>query len=115
MVGGVGVMNVMVMNVAERRREIGVRIALGARPKDITLLFLIESTVLTGLGALTGALMGLITAWLFVYYSGWGTFSLYPSGFMLGVGGAAIIGLLFGLSPAVSAARLSPVQALRDD
>ncbi|EPT6912572.1 ABC transporter permease [Cronobacter sakazakii] len=115
LVGGVGVMNVMVMNVAERRREIGVRIALGARPKDIALLFLIESTVLTGLGALTGALMGLITAWLFVYYSGWGTFSLYPSGFMLGVGGAAITGLLFGLSPAVSAARLSPVQALRDD
>lgn len=114
-VGGIGVMNVMVMNVAERRREIGVRMALGARPKDIALLFLVESVILAALGAVAGATLGLITAWLFVHYSGWASFSLSAVALPLGIGSAVTIGLFFGLSPAITASRLSPVQALRDE
>lgn len=68
LVGGVGVMNVMVMNVSERRREIGVRMALGARPRDIAGLFLLEAVVLSACGALIGAVCGIAAAWLFVFF-----------------------------------------------
>jgi putative ABC transport system permease protein len=115
LVGGVGVMNIMLMNVAERRGEIGVRMALGARPRDIAWLFLLETMVLTVAGASTGALLGVATGWLFVLLSGWMAFTLSPLSLPLGMGGALLTGLLFGLSPALSAARLQPVQALRDD
>jgi len=114
LVGGIGVMNVMVMNVAERRREIGVRMALGARPRDIAFLFLLEAVVLAAAGALAGAASGLVGAWAFVHYSGWSSFSLSSAALPLGIGSAIVIGLFFGLSPALAAARLLPVQALRD-
>ncbi|MFD4838013.1 ABC transporter permease [Achromobacter sp. NPDC058515] len=114
LVGGIGIMNVMVMNVAERRREIGVRMALGARPKDIARLFLLEAVVLSAAGALSGSAVGLIAAWVFVHYSGWSSFALSPAALPLGIGSAIATGLFFGLSPAMAAARLTPVQALRD-
>ncbi len=114
LVGGVGVMNVMLMNVAQRRREIGVRMALGARATDIRNLFLGEAAVLSCAGALVGAVCGLIATWVFVKVSGW-AFSVSPLSLPLGVFGALIIGLFFGLQPALAAARLLPVQALRDD
>ncbi|PVZ20407.1 MULTISPECIES: ABC transporter permease [unclassified Pseudomonas] len=114
LVGGIGVMNVMVMNVAERRREIGVRMALGARPKDIALLFLLEAVVLAASGACLGTVAGLIAAWVFVHFSGGLPFAWSPTAVPLGVGSALAAGLFFGLSPAMAAARLAPVQALRD-
>ncbi|MFJ5350400.1 ABC transporter permease [Pectobacterium parvum] len=114
LVGGVGVMNVMVMNVSERRREIGVRMALGARPRDIAGLFLLEAVVLSACGALIGAVCGVAAAWLFVFFSDWSTFSLSVLSLPLGIGGSLAIGLFFGLNPAMTAARLEPVQALRD-
>ncbi|QRG81199.1 ABC transporter permease [Citrobacter sp. R56] len=114
LVGGVGVMNVMVMNVSERRKEIGVRMALGARPRDITLLFLLEALILALIGALTGAITGIGLAWLFVHLSGWSEFALSVSSLPLGVISSIGTGLFFGLSPAFSAARLEPVEALRD-
>lgn len=114
LVGGVGVMNVMVMNVAERRREIGIRMALGARPKDIGRQFLLEAVVLALAGALAGAIFGLVASWLFIKLSGWG-FSLSPLSLPLGIASSLVIGLFFGLHPALSAARLEPVRALRDD
>ncbi|GKV82035.1 ABC transporter permease [Pectobacterium carotovorum subsp. carotovorum] len=114
LVGGVGVMNVMVMNVSERRREIGVRMALGARPRDIAGLFLLEAVVLSACGALTGAVCGVAAAWLFVFFSDWSTFSLSVLSLPLGIGSSLVIGLFFGLNPAMTAARLEPVQALRD-
>lgn len=114
LVGGIGVMNVMVMNVAERRREIGVRMALGARPRDIARLFLLEAVMLAATGALAGAAVGLIIAWAFVHYSSWSAFSLSTAALPLGIGSAIATGLFFGLSPAMAAARLTPVQALRD-
>lgn len=115
LVGGIGIMNVMVMNISERRREIGVRMALGARPRDITRLFLSEAVVLATAGALIGAIFGLAISWVFVYYSEWQHFAISPVSLPLGIGSAIATGLFFGLAPAISASRLSPLQALRDD
>ncbi|MBF3154711.1 FtsX-like permease family protein, partial [Pseudomonas aeruginosa] len=112
--GGVGVMNVMLMSVAERRREIGVRMALGARQRDIRNLFLIEAVTLTAAGALSGAVLGVAAAYLYARFSGW-TFSLAYAALPLGMGSTLLVGLFFGLYPAVSAARLQPVEALRDE
>lgn len=114
LVGGVGVMNVMLMNVAERRREIGIRLSLGARARDIRNLFLFEAVTLSVAGAVLGAVVGLVCAYAFVKLSGW-EFSLSPFSLPLGIFSALTVGLFFGIYPAVSAARLEPVQALRDD
>ena len=112
--GGVGVMNVMLMNVSERRREIGIRMALGARRRDIRNLFLLEAVTLTALGALCGAVLGVSAAYLYAILSGW-HFSLAATALPLGVGSTLLVGLFFGLYPAVSASRLQPVEALRDE
>ncbi|PHN20329.1 ABC transporter permease [Pseudomonas sp. ICMP 460] len=112
--GGVGVMNVMLMNVAERRREIGIRMALGARRRDIRNLFLLEAVTLTAIGALCGAVLGITAAWLYAWLSGW-QFSLAAAALPLGVGSTLLVGLFFGLYPAVAASRLQPVEALRDE
>ncbi|TFY90232.1 ABC transporter permease [Pseudomonas kairouanensis] len=112
--GGVGVMNVMLMNVSERRREIGIRMALGARQRDIRNLFLLEAVTLTAVGALCGAVLGVTAAWLYAWLSGW-AFSLAAPALPLGVGSTLLVGLFFGIYPAVSASRLPPVEALRDE
>lgn len=112
--GGVGVMNVMLMNVSERRREIGIRMALGARQRDIRNLFLLEAVTLTAVGALCGAVLGMTAAWLYAWLSGW-EFALAVAALPLGVGSTLLVGLFFGLYPAVSASRLQPVEALRDE
>lgn len=112
--GGVGVMNVMLMNVSERRREIGIRMALGARQRDIRNLFLLEAVTLTAVGALCGAVLGMGAAYLYAWLSGW-QFALAVSALPLGVGSTLLVGLFFGIYPAVSASRLQPVEALRDE
>ncbi|WP_273826417.1 MULTISPECIES: ABC transporter permease [Pseudomonas] len=112
--GGVGVMNVMLMNVSERRREIGIRMALGARRRDIRNLFLLEAVTLTAVGALSGAILGVTAAYLYARLSDW-QFSLAAASLPLGVGSTLLVGLFFGLYPAISASHLQPVEALRDE
>lgn len=111
---GVGIMNVMLMNVSQRKREIGVRMALGARGRDIRYLFLFEAFALTAVGAMFGSVFGVSCAWVYSTLSGW-SFSLASSSMLLGVGSTLLAGLFFGLYPAMAAARLQPVEALREE
>jgi putative ABC transport system permease protein len=113
LVGGVGVMNIMLMSVTERTREIGVRKAIGARRRDIIWQFLTEAVTLTGAGGAIGVLLGVGISMLIN-----ATLPQLPSAvplwaILLGVGVAMSVGLFFGMYPAVKAARLDPVEALR--
>ena len=111
-VGGVGVMNVMLVSVTERRKEIGIRRALGARRFDIQSQFLTESVVLSLIGGVFGILTGVGGTWLFCHFSGW-TFLVDPTAAALGFVVACFVGVFFGLQPAYQAARLDPIAALR--
>ncbi len=111
-VGGIGVMNIMLVSVTERRKEIGIRRALGAKRKDIQSQFLIESILLSLLGGLFGLGLGLGSAYVICQFSGW-TFMLSVPAMLLGVGVASGVGIFFGFYPAHQAAQLNPVTALR--
>jgi putative ABC transport system permease protein len=113
-VGGIGVMNVMLVSVTERTREIGIRRALGARQEDILFQFLIESVLLCVIGGFVGVGIGVGASWIISYYANW-QFSLCYEAMILGVGVAVGVGVFFGIYPARQAARLSPILALRSD
>ena len=113
-VGGVGIMNVMLMSVMERRQEIGLRLALGARRKDIRLMFLSETLILAVIGSAIGTAIGYLAGWIFADGTGW-QFEAAPLALPLGAGMALIVGLFFGIYPASRAARLDPVAALRSE
>ncbi len=112
LVGGIGIMNIMLVSVRERTREIGLRKALGAREGDILLQFLFEALALSGAGGLIGLLLGTAIA-LAVNLSGLVTASLGWDVALLAFGFALAVGLFFGIAPARSAARLDPIVALR--
>jgi putative ABC transport system permease protein len=110
MVGGIGVMNIMLVSVTERTKEIGTRKAIGARRKDILWQFLIEAATLTGAGGLVGLLLGWLTTLLIrLFVPSYVPLWAPVMGFVASVG----IGLIFGLWPAWKAARLDPIEALR--
>lgn len=111
---GVGIMNVMLMSVSQRRREIGVRMALGARRKDIRNLFLVEAMTLTFMGAVLGAVIGVVCSLIYARMVGW-SFYLASTALPFGLGSTLLVGLFCGLYPALAAARLQPVKALRDE
>lgn len=112
LVGGIGIMNIMLANVLERTKEIGVRRAIGARRRDIRLQFLIEAITISALGGLLGIGLGFAIAQLVVYFAGWSTI-ITPWSVTLAFGVSTAVGILFGSYPAVQASRLSPIEALR--
>jgi putative ABC transport system permease protein len=113
-VGGIGIMNIMLVTVTERTREIGIRMALGATRASIMLQFLVESVTLCVLGGLLGILLGSGLSMLLAKFAGWQTYVTAGS-VLLSFGFAATVGLVFGLMPARRAARLDPIEALRHE
>ena len=111
-VGGIGIMNIMLVTVTERTREIGIRKALGATRTSILLQFLIEAIILCVLGGLLGIALGATAASLLASLAGWST-PLSVSAVMIAFGFSAGVGLVFGMLPARKAARLDPIAALR--
>jgi putative ABC transport system permease protein len=112
LVGGVGIANVMVISVLERRGEIGLRRALGATKRHVWAQFLTESLILSGVGGVIGALLGSLVTAAYAWSRGW-TAVVPIAGVAAGIGAALIIGAVAGLYPAIRAARLSPTDALR--
>lgn len=111
-VGGIGVMNIMLVSVTERTREIGIRKALGARRRDIQSQFLVEALVLSMTGGIMGILFGMGASWVIGKFSGMSTIVTLWS-ILLSFGFAALVGVFFGYYPARSASRLDPIESLR--
>ncbi len=112
LVGGIGIMNIMLVSVTERTREIGLRKAIGARRRDIMVQFLIESVVMTSIGGIVGIVFGSGIAWLLSVFAGWAT-KVSAFSIILATTFSIAVGMGFGLWPARQAARLNPIEALR--
>jgi putative ABC transport system permease protein len=112
LVGGIGIMNIMLVSVTERTREIGIRMAVGAKSHDILLQFLVEAVTLSGAGGVIGIAIGIAGSTLISYFTGWRTITpmdwiAYSFSF------SAVVGILFGFYPAFKASQLNPIDALR--
>ena len=111
-IGGIGIMNIMLVSVTERTREIGLRMAVGARSKDILAQFLIEAVTLSVIGGLIGIALGAVATWAIAQFAGWQV-SMTAASIALAAGFSAIVGVFFGFYPARRASKLLPIQALR--
>jgi putative ABC transport system permease protein len=112
LVGGIGIMNIMLVSVTERTREIGVRMAIGARRRDILIQFVIESISLSLLGGIIGIFAGMGGSWALAEFFGWNTF-VAPGAVALSFLFALAVGIFFGIYPARKASLLHPIEALR--
>ena len=112
LVGGIGIMNIMLVSVTERTREIGIRMAIGATPSDILIQFLIEAVMLSLLGGLIGVSLGIGAAATLAWAANWPIFIDY-SMVVLSFAVAGGVGVFFGYYPALKASRLDPIEALR--
>jgi len=112
LVGGIGVMNIMLVSVTERTREIGIRMAVGARSRDIIGQFLVEACTLTMLGGVTGIALGIASGYIFAQVTDWPVL-VTPLAVAGAFGVSAAVGIFFGFFPAFKASRLSPIDALR--
>ncbi len=112
LVGGIGIMNIMLVSVTERTREIGLRMAVGARARDILTQFLVEAVTLSLIGGAIGILLGVGGATAIAEFAGWRT-ELSGGSIVLAAGFAGAIGVFFGYYPARKASRLLPIEALR--
>jgi putative ABC transport system permease protein len=114
LVGGIGIMNIMLVSVTERTREIGIRLAIGALEGQVLTQFLVEAVVLSMLGGLIGIALGLTLAGILVNVLGV-PFILDPTIILVAFGFSALVGVLFGYFPARRAARMDPIEALRHE
>jgi putative ABC transport system permease protein len=112
LVGGIGIMNIMLVSVTERTREIGIRITIGAKPRTILAQFLAESLVLSTAGGLIGVAAGIFAANQLASRFGW-SILVNPEIIFVSVGFSSTVGVAFGLYPARKASRLDPIEALR--
>lgn len=113
-VGGIGVMNIMLVSVMERRREIGIRLAVGAKRSDIAALFLMEAVMLSLVGGSVGVLIGILIAYIIALFQHWQfTLFLWPP--LAGFSVSVAVGIFFGFYPAYLASKLDPIEALRSD
>jgi putative ABC transport system permease protein len=113
-VGGIGIMNIMLVSVTERTREIGIRIAIGARQRDVLTQFLIEAFVLSTLGGIVGLIIGPIGAFAIAKTNGY-PLVIDPLSILIAFGVSALVGIVFGFYPAQRAARMDPIVALRTE
>ena len=114
LVGGIGVMNIMLVSVVERRREIGIRMALGAKRRDIKMMFLIESIFLTVCGGILGIIIGVSVSITISELNHWG-FQFFWAPPVLGSGVSVLVGMVSGYYPALRASKLDPIQTLQSD
>lgn len=112
LVGGIGIMNIMLVSVTERTREIGIRMAIGARGSDVLTQFLVESIVMSVLGGAIGVMIGYGTADILARFTGWNTV-ISPDTVLIALAFSASVGIFFGFYPARKAAKLDPIDALR--
>ena len=112
LVGGIGIMNIMLVSVTERTREIGIRMAIGAKTWDIRLQFIIEALILSLIGGITGIVIGIAGSKILSMLAGWPTIAS-PMSVILAFGFSGLVGIFFGFYPAYKASLLNPVEALR--
>ncbi|MEX0974205.1 MAG: ABC transporter permease [Bacillota bacterium] len=112
LVGGIGIMNIMLVSVTERIREIGLRKAVGAKSKDVMFQFLVEASMLSGMGGLIGVILGSSASTVLARYGGWVAYTS-PGAILLALGFSVAVGIFFGLYPAARASKLDPIYCLR--